>query len=194
MAGAGCRGRRGADVILIPEIPYDPLRVAQAIKERQQRGTNFSIVAVAEGAVSREEHATLNTLKEKKMIAKEKGDKDTAKQVSARIKEFSRTLQNNTLRLTNQLEELTGLESRLTILGHLQRGGTPSAADRVLATRLGSACVDYLEEGITGAMIAVRGQGTEPVPLDQVVGKRYTVPLEHCWINAARNVNTCLGD
>ena len=89
---------------------------------------------------------------------------------------------------------MTGLESRLTILGHLQRGGTPSAADRVLATRLGSSCIHYINEGVTGAMIAVRGEGTEAVPLEDVVGKRSVVPLDHTWLLSARQVGTCLGD
>ncbi|WP_136806849.1 6-phosphofructokinase [Desulfosediminicola flagellatus] len=190
--GAGVAG--GADVILIPEIPYDPIKVAQAIRERQQRGTNFSIVAVAEGALSVDEHATVSRLKEQKIKAKEAEDSKAAKKASEQLKEFTRALHNNTLKLTNQLEELTGLESRLTILGHLQRGGTPSAADRVLATRLGSACVEYFKQGVSGAMIAVRGEKSEPVPLEDVIGKRYTVPLDHEWISAARNVNTCFGD
>ena len=190
--GAGVAG--GADVILIPEIPYDPLKVAQAIKERQQRGTNFSIVAVAEGALSVADHREISRLREKKQKAKESGEGKKAKQLSEELKKVELNLANNTVRLTSQLEQLTGLESRLTILGHLQRGGTPSAADRVLATQLGSACVEYFEQGIKGCMIAVRGQGTEPVPLEQVVGRRHTVPVDHCWVRAARNVNTCLGD
>lgn len=190
--GAGVAG--GADVILIPEIPYDPLKVAQAIKERQQRGTNFSIVAVAEGALSVEDHKEISKLREKKQKAKESGETKKAKQIGEELKNVEQKLSNNTVRLTSQLEQLTGLESRLTILGHLQRGGTPSAADRVLATQLGSACVEYFEQGIKGCMIAVRGQGTEPVPLEQVVGRRHTVPVDHCWVRAARNVNTCLGD
>ncbi|MFV0437525.1 MAG: 6-phosphofructokinase [Desulfopila sp.] len=190
--GAGVAG--GADVILIPEIPYDPTKVAQAIRERQQRGTNFSIVAVAEGAFSVDEHRMLRSLREKKAKAKSDGEPKKAKQISEELKAFERSLTNNTVRLTSQLEELTGLESRLTILGHLQRGGTPSAADRMLATQLGSACVEYFKQGVQGCMIAVRGHGTEPVPLEQVVGKRNTVPKDHCWITAARNVNTCLGD
>ena len=190
--GAGVAG--GADVILIPEIPYDPLKVAQAIKERQQRGTNFSIVAVAEGALSVEDHKEISKLREKKQKAKQGGETKKAKQLGEELKNVEMKLSNNTVRLTSQLEQLTGLESRLTILGHLQRGGTPSAADRVLATQLGSACVEYFEQGIKGCMIAVRGQGTEPVPLEQVVGRRHTVPVDHCWVRAARNVNTCLGD
>jgi len=190
--GAGLAG--GADVILIPEIPYDPIKVAQAIRERQQRGTNFSIVAVAEGAVSVDEYKILSRLRDQKAKAKAAGESKKAKHISEELKTFESSLSNNTVRLTSQLEELTGLESRLTILGHLQRGGTPSAADRVLATRLGSACVEYFEQGIRGCMIAVRGQGTEPVELEDVVGKRNTVPKDHSWITAARNVNTCLGD
>lgn len=190
--GAGLAG--GADVILIPEIPYDPIKVAQAIRERQQRGTNFSIVAVAEGAVSVDEYKILSRLRDQKAKAKADGESKKAKHISEELKTFESSLSNNTVRLTSQLEELTGLESRLTILGHLQRGGTPSAADRVLATRLGSACVEYFEQGIRGCMIAVRGQGTEPVELEDVVGKRHTVPKDHSWITAARNVNTCLGD
>ncbi len=190
--GAGLAG--GADVILIPEIPYDPLKVAQAIRERQKRGTNFSIVAVAEGALSVDEHATLMKLRKKKEQAKAESDAKAVKKASEKLKEFATARSNNTVRLTSLLEQLTGLESRLTILGHLQRGGTPSAADRVLATRLGSACVEYFEQGVTGCMIAVKGESAEPIPLEEVIGKRYLVPLDHSWLTAARNVNTCLGD
>jgi 6-phosphofructokinase 1 len=92
------------------------------------------------------------------------------------------------------LEELTRLESRVTILGHLQRGGTPSAADRLLATRLGTACAELIQEGVYGVMVAARGDGTEPVPLDQVAGKRKTVPLDHPWITSARRLGTNMGD
>ena len=95
---------------------------------------------------------------------------------------------NNTLRLAAQLEALTGLESRVTILGHVQRGGTPSAADRLLATRLGSAGADLIDGGVFGVMVAARGEGTEPVPLDLVAGRRKSVPIDHPWILAARHV------
>ena len=100
----------------------------------------------------------------------------------------------NTLRLAKQLEELTHLESRVTILGYVQRGGTPSAADRLLATRLGTACADLIEEGISGVMVAARGEGTEPVPLEKVAGKLKDVPLDHPWVESARRVGTCFGD
>ena len=72
----------------------------------------------------------------------------------------------------------------MTILGHLQRGGTPSAADRFLATRLGTACAQLIQEGHYGVMVAARGDGTEPVPLEEVVGKRKTVPEDHPWLES----------
>ena len=190
--GAGLAS--GSDVILIPEIPYEPVSVAQAIRQRQQRGNNFSIVVVAEGALSVEDNRKYQNLKKKKNKAREEKDAKADKKATEALVSFDLYRSTNTLKLSHQLEEMTGLESRITILGHLQRGGTPCAADRVLATRLGSACVSYIEQGMTGVMIAVRGEGTEPVPLDQVVGKRSTVPLDHCWISCARSVGTCLGD
>ncbi len=108
--------------------------------------------------------------------------------------EFAALRSNNTLRLSQELEKMTGLESRVTILGHYQRGGTPSAADRMLATRLGSACVDYIAQGIGGVMIAADRDGTRAVPLAEVVGKKNLVPQDHPWVLAARKVGTCMGD
>ncbi len=190
--GAGVAG--GADVILIPEIPYDLQLVTDAIRRRQQHGTNFSIVAVAEGALSVEEHKQLTALKDKKLKGKDKNDSKLQKKAEESLRQFTQQRNNNTVRLTRELETLTGLESRLTILGHCQRGGTPSAADRILATRLGSACVDCIEKGETGVMIAVQGEGTKTVPLAKVVGRKKLVPSNHPWLRAARNVGTCLGD
>jgi 6-phosphofructokinase 1 len=190
--GAGIAG--GADVILIPEIPYDLQATANAIRKRQQRGTNFSIVAVAEGALSVADYAKMTALKEKKAKAKEKGESKSQKKAEESLKEFIHQQGNSTLRLSQELEAMTGLESRVTILGHYQRGGTPSAADRVLATRLGSACIDSIERGEYGVMIGVHGEGTKTVPLEDVVGRKKLVPLDHSWISTARNVGTCLGD
>jgi ATP-dependent phosphofructokinase / diphosphate-dependent phosphofructokinase len=190
--GAGVAG--GADVILIPEIPYDLQSAANAIRKRQQRGTNFSIVAVAEGALCVSDYAVLTNLQEKKAKAKEKGDGKALKKAEEALLEFNRVQGNSALKLSQELEVMTGLESRLTILGHYQRGGTPSAADRMLATRLGSACVDCIEREEYGVMIAVHGEGTKNVPLKDVVGKKKLVPPDHPWIRAARNVGTCLGD
>ncbi len=190
--GAGVAG--GADVILIPEIPYDLQATANAIRKRQQRGTNFSIVAVAEGALCAEDYAKLTGLKEKKDKAKEKSDGKAVKKADEALRAFAHMQGSNTLKLSQELEMMTGLESRVTILGHTQRGGTPSAADRMLATRLGSACVDCIEQEEYGVMVAVHGEGTKTVPLKDVVGKKKLVPLDHQWIRAARNVGTCLGD
>lgn len=187
--GAGLAG--GADVILIPEIPYDVEKVAMAIRLRRREGKNFSIVAVAEGAMSKEDAAVMKAAEEKKQKAENKKEKQKAK---TELKKLEGRHVGNTLRLSNRLEELTRLESRVTILGHVQRGGTPSAADRLLATRLGTACVKYIDQGVYGVMIAARGEGAEAVPLEQVVGKRKTVPLDHPWIDSARRVGTSLGD
>jgi 6-phosphofructokinase 1 len=183
--GAGIAG--GADVILIPEIPYDVKKVAAAIMRRSHHGQGFSIVAVAEGAVSREA-AAIQDPTGKGKEGKKKGHKQPAQEKPVCKRP------GNSLLLAQQLEELTGLESRLTILGYLQRGGTPSAGDRLLATRLGTACAELINKGEFGVMVAAKGDGVKPVPLKDVVGKRRTVPLDHYWIESARSVHTCFGD
>ncbi len=187
--GAGIAG--GADVILIPELPYDVKEVAKAIKRRSRGGKNFSIVAVAEGAMSKEDAPKFQKAREKK---KQADKKDEKKKAAAKLTELEAQHAGNTLRLSNQLEELTGLEARVTILGHLQRGGTPSAADRLLASRLGTNCAALICDGVSGVMVAARGESTKPVPLKDVVGKRKTVPLDHPWLECARRVGTCLGE
>lgn len=187
--GAGLAG--GADVILIPEIPYDVEKIAAAIRLRSQHGTNFSIVAVAEGAMSQEDAPALRAAESRKEKARSQKEKNAARlQIAALEAKHA----GNTWRLAKRLEELTHLESRVTILGYVQRGGTPSAADRLLATRLGTACADLIHEGVFGVMVAARGEGTEPVPLEKVAGKRRTVPPDHPWVESARRVGTCLGD
>jgi len=187
--GAGLAG--GADVILIPEIPYNVEKVAKAIRSRSREGKSFSIVAVAEGAMSKQDANIMQKARQKIEKAANKAAKKKAKAKFARLEKQHI---GNTLRLSNQLEELTGLESRVTILGHVQRGGTPSAADRLLATRLGTACVRFIEKGIYGVMVAARSDGAEAIPLKDVVGKRKYVPLNHPWIRSARAVGTTLGD
>jgi 6-phosphofructokinase 1 len=187
--GAGIAG--GADVILIPEIPYDVASIAEAIKRRSRRGTNFSIVAVAEGAMSIDDDRAFRAAEAKRERARTLHDKKEAKVELAAL-ESRHT--GNTMRLARQLEELTHLESRVTILGYVQRGGTPSPADRLLATRLGGACADLIHENVSGVMVAARGDGTEPVPLEKVAGKRKIVPPGHSWVETARRVGTCLGD
>ncbi len=187
--GAGIAG--GADVILIPEIPYDINKIADAIRRRSKNGTNFSIVAVAEGAMAKEEARAYAAAEARKERAKSQKEKYAAKVELATLE--SRHV-GNTTRLAKHLEELTHLESRLTILGYVQRGGTPSAADRLLATRLGCGAADAIEKGIFGVMIAAKGDGTEAVPLEKVAGKRKIVPVDHSWVQTARRVGTCMGD
>jgi ATP-dependent phosphofructokinase / diphosphate-dependent phosphofructokinase len=210
--GAGLAG--GADVILIPEIPYDVDVVAEAIKQRNLRGSGFSIVAVSEGAITRQQAEAIAAQKRQKLI--ERAEKNAAaadgevavkekkkkKKEGAKPKEKGRAepaagspaAEGKTMLLARRLEELTGLETRVTILGYLQRGGTPSAADRLLATRLGAACADVIARGEFGVMVAACGENTATVPLEQVVGKRKTVPLDHGWIKSARDIGVCLGD
>jgi 6-phosphofructokinase 1 len=187
--GAGIAG--GADVILIPEIPYHIDRVADAILYRVKHGKKFSIVAIAEGAISLQQVTAQDAVEKRLGEADAKAERKKAKKELQRL-EAER--QGHTLRVAHELEQRTGLEARVTILGYLQRGGTPSAADRLLATRLGSACADLIEEGVGGVMVAARGDGTEAVALEQVAGNRKLVPPEHPWVLSARRVGTCLGD
>ena len=195
--GAGIAG--GADVILIPEIPYDIEVVAEAIRQRHRMGSSFSIVAVSEGAMPHERAEALHDAEDALAQAKKRKRKGPTrdkgiKESQARIDEIATHLSNATLALSDELERRTNLESRITILGHLQRGGTPSAADRLLATRLGAACARTIDEGEFGVMIAASGEEAIRVPLADVVGKRKTVPLDHTWIRTARSIGVSLGD
>ena len=187
--GAGIAG--GADVILIPEIPYDVHQVASAIRRRSQHGTNFSIVAVAEGALPVTEAAEFEILSRRKKNATTKVAKQKAKEDLIRLRAKHA---GHTFRLAKQLEELTHLEARVTILGYVQRGGTPSASDRLLATRLGTACVEFIQRKQFGVMVAARGEGVRAVPISEVAGKLKLVPTEHQWITSARRVGTSFGD
>ncbi|MFK5983895.1 MAG: ATP-dependent 6-phosphofructokinase [Pseudomonadota bacterium] len=187
--GAGIAG--GADVILIPEIPYDINSAATAIKNRVRKGKSFSIVAVAEGALPIEEAAELKAMEN---IKQNPIDKKAKKQAKIDIEIFNRKHANHINTLSCQLEELTGLESRVTILGHIQRGGTPSATDRILSTRLGSACADMVDKGQYGIMVASQNENAVAVPLEQVAGNKKLIPTDHSWLTAARQVGTNLGD
>ena len=186
---AGIAG--GADVILIPEIPYDVGHVADAIRERTRKGKHFSIIVVAEGAMSRADAAQVGKLAEQKRTAKSETEKLS---VSRKLQKFHDGHVGHTIKLTKQLEELTKQESRLTILGHLQRGGVPSAADRVLATRLGTSCAEVLKNAEYGVMLAIQGEKIKSVPLEDVVRKKKFVPVDHPLIQAARLVGTRFGD
>lgn len=168
---AGLAG--GGDVILIPEIPYDIKSVAAQILERKNAGKNFSIVIVAEGALSKEEAAL---------------DKKTFKRLRA-------VMQNSIgYRVAHELEEATGLESRVTVLGYLQRGGTPSPYDRVLATRFGVAAADFMARGEFGKLVALQNGEIVGFPLKDLAGKVKKIPLDNRVLLDARSVGTGFGD
>jgi len=187
--GAGVSG--GADVIIIPEIPYDSEKIAEAILSRSRSGKRFSIVAVSEGALSIQDRKREQELLSDKQNAKNKKAKEKIKE---ELEAFYAHRANRTIELSHALENLTGLESRVTILGYVQRGGTPSARDRLLGSILGGAVAELAAQGKGGIMVSVKGQTTQPVPLESVVNVRRTVPLDHIWVETARRVGTCLGD
>jgi 6-phosphofructokinase 1 len=184
--GAGLAG--GADVILIPEIPYDIEAVASSIAARRAAGSAFSIVAVAEGAYSKDDHRARSVILDQ--MAGARGDE--RKDMKRALEEIK--MRPRTAALADALSEYTSLESRVTILGHVQRGGTPSPTDRLLATRLGTACAGYVAEGVHGVMVAARGEGTEAVPLKEIAGVTKSVPLDHPWLDSARHLRIALGD
>lgn len=185
--GSGLAG--GADVILMPEIAYEVEAIAASILDRKTAGSTFSIVVVSEGATSRPDADRMSELKS---IIKESDD--DASSEASELDGLKAAQGRSTDRLAEQLEGLTGLEARVTILGHVQRGGTPSPADRLLATRLGTAAADYIADGVTGVMVASDGETTRPVPLSEVAGRRRSVPLDHAWINTARSLGVGFGD
>jgi ATP-dependent phosphofructokinase / diphosphate-dependent phosphofructokinase len=187
--GAGLAG--GADVILIPEMPYDIDKTANAILKRRRAGKTFSIVVVAEGAMSKGQAKQVRKLAAAKDNVATKAEKNKAKK---ELEKFHLEHLSHTLQLTKNLEELTGMESRLTILGHLQRGGTPSAGDRILATRLGTACAEFMNRGMYGIMVAARGESAAAVPLEKVAEKKKLVQPDHPWMNSAREIGIFLGD
>jgi len=186
---AGVAG--GADVILIPEIPYTVEHIAQTIKARTARGSSFSVIAVAEGARNVNDTADYEAAR---LLVKASKTSEATRAAKAHLAHVEDTQREHTFRLARELEAATGLETRVTILGYVQRGGTPCAADRLLATRLGAAAAELVAGGEFGYMVAARGEGTEAVPLREVAGKVKLVPLDHDWVAAARKVGTGMGD
>lgn len=194
--GAGIAG--GADVILVPEIPYDLEAVAAHLLARRQSGKKFSIIAVAEGALSKDEAEKIakqaKAKKEKdkdKNKDKDKSKKDKSKKESETIHEVEEPVAS---RVARQIQKLTGFEARVTSLGHVQRGGTPSSADRLLCTALGSTAATLLAKGHDNCLVAVRGHEYVPVPIEESAGKLKLIPLDHQWIESARLIGTCMGD
>jgi len=168
---AGVAG--GADVILIPEIPFDLNIVADRLKDRERFGARFSIVVVAEGAVPMGGKVSL--------IAE--GDAATAERIGGLSALCAR-----------ELEKLTGKETRYVVLGHLQRGGTPTSFDRVLATRFGGKAVECLMRGEFDVMVASQPPDIVTVPLEEIGGKQKRVPPDFDLVRTARALGISFGD
>ena len=148
----------GADVILIPEKPFEVAEICEYITQRQKRGRNFSVVIVSEGA-------------------KPKDGKEIV--YSDGVDEFGNLrLGGVGYFLGREIEKCIGTETRVVVLGHIQRGGTPTAFDRILGTRLGIAAIELVHEGKFGFMVGIRGNKVVPVALGEVVGRRKTVTPE----------------
>jgi 6-phosphofructokinase 1 len=187
--GAGVAA--GADVILIPEIPYDMTVVGESLLGRMKRGKTFSIVAVAEGAHTVEESARIVAELDK---AREAGKKMDGKWWKKIRKLDAHSKEPVSAVLAEHLERVTGLETRVTSLGYLQRGGIPTPTDRVLCTEFGMMAAKMVVARDFGKMVARRGAAYVGVPLGEIVGKKRLVPLDHPLVEAARAVDTCLGD
>jgi 6-phosphofructokinase 1 len=187
--GAGIAG--GADVILLPEIPYSVDSIAETIKLRLSRGTTFSVIAVAEGARDQLDAADIEAAA---LLVKASRTPESNRAARAHLANVEDAQREHTFKLARELEAATGLESRVSILGYVQRGGTPCAADRLLGSRLGTAAADAVARGEYGVMAAARGEGFELVPLAEVAGKLKLVPPDHDWVQTARQLGTGLGD
>ncbi|MBI5537416.1 MAG: ATP-dependent 6-phosphofructokinase [Deltaproteobacteria bacterium] len=212
--GAGLAG--GADAILIPEIPYDLSVVAEHLIERRTHGKRFSIIAVSEAARSKQEAAVRANGDEDKAREPKRGKgnddnpcepkrprgkkgKSAPEPAAVPLKDDPPTQvtyvqEPMASRLARQLQHLTETEARVTSLGHVQRGGIPTASDRLLCTRLGVATAALLADGVYNVMVALRCNQCVPVPLEEVAGAKNTVPLDHAWIRAARQLGICMGD
>ncbi len=164
----------GGDIILIPEIPYDIGVIVRKVKDRTRKGKRFSIVVVAEGA-------------------KPKGGDVVVQRI---VKESTDPVRLGGIGfvLGEQIEKLSKIETRVVVMGHLQRGGSPTPYDRVLATSLGAKAVDLIINGECGHMVGVRGNDLVKVPLRDVATGPRTVPADNPLVAVARSVGTCFGD
>ena len=164
----------GADIILLPEIPYDDDKIVEAIEARHKAGKGFTILAVTEGAISKED------AKLSKKELKKKQEKEGYPSVSYRI--------------AKMIGDRTGAEARVTVPGHTQRGGSPCPYDRALCTRLGSAAAKAIMDQKYGNMVAIVDGETKLVPLGEVAGKLKTVDPECKMIKEAKRIGISFGD
>ena len=171
---AGIAG--GADIILIPEIPYDLNKVVKKIKERTKNGSRFSILAVAEGAISKEQAAL--SKKEYKKYLEERATKyqSVAYEIGAKI------------------QEMTGQEIRVTVPGHMQRGGTPVPYDRVLSTRIGAHAADMIKNNEFGKLVVVKNNVITDIPLAESAGKLKYVDPQSDIVKEAKLIGISFGD
>ena len=169
---AGMAG--GADIILIPEIPYDLKKIVSKIEERNRNGSSFTILAVAEGAISKEDA------------------KLSKKEYKEKMKHYK--FPSVSYELAQQIYDKTGHEVRVTVPGHTQRGGSPCPYDRVLCTRLGAAAASLILKGEYGYMVAMVNGNTKKVPLEEVAGKLKTVEPDSKIIKEAKLIGISFGD
>lgn len=169
--GSGIAG--GGDIVLIPEIPYDVEAICDQVKLRKSQGKNFSIVVVGEGAKAVGGQMVISRMVKNSPDAVRLGGVGS--------------------RLAAQLEGLLNMECRVTILGHLLRGGTPSAFDRLLATQLGVKAVHLAMNGEIGKMVSWHNNNATSVPLSTVAGKTRRVTADHPWVKTAESMGICLG-
>jgi 6-phosphofructokinase 1 len=168
---AGIAG--GADIILIPEIPYDINTILEKINTRSQRGAKFSIIVVAEGAKPLGGQP----------IFQEWRDLGEVRRLGG-IGQF----------LANQLREVSNANVRVTVLGHLQRGGSPSAFDRLLASRFGTMVVHFIAEGKIGYMVAYQDDEIKSISIEEAVSQQKLVPLNSDIVLTALGLDICLGE
>ncbi len=164
----------GADIVLIPEIPYDIDKVVEAINKRTEQGKKFSILAVAEGAISKED-AQLSK-----------------KELKKKMKNFA--YPSISYQIGAEITEKTGQEIRIAVPGHTQRGGAPCPYDRVISTRLGAAAGEYILKGKFGIMVGIVNNEIVPVPLEDVAGKIKAVDPNASIIKEAKSIGICFGD
>ncbi len=164
----------GADIILIPEVPYRFEAVMEAIDRRARNGRAFSIIVVAEGAMDADE---ANMKKKERAGHREQAGYKTATQ-----------------RIADQIEAGSGYQTRVVISGHIVRGGSPTAYDRVLATQFGVYAATLIERDIYGVTVAMKNNVVTHNPLAEIAGITKLVPIDHQMVDVARNMGICMGD